>query len=688
MGKEIIDKIKSKCKKYIIMAIIFFILLILFGNAFEKSQYLKQLDYNVTINEDGSIRIVETWDVFISYTNTLFRNFRQSTQYGDIVDVSVVDLKANKNLTNTYEEQYHVPTDCFYALEIAGNKFEIAWGTGMENWIGNKKYQISYTITDVINDYNDCQELYWKLLSEDNTIPAKLVTGTITLPKKLSSIENLKVWGHGPLNGEIARVSEDTVKFKLKDLNLSNMLEVRLLTTERVANVKNEDRIHNYNYIDTIMMREDQWAIEANQQGEAAKTGILIFLIIYLIILVYNIVRLIQYYIIWKKRKKAVRIEKLTYYRDIPRGKDSTPGEASYLHYFDKSNFNTKKYQSNMVAGTILNLCLNKHISLRVQDKDVYVKIKTYGENLKKDELAIFELLKKCQENEEEFEIGELKKYAKENFYEYEKAINDFVNSARNSLYELQLVDKNEEKQYKKARNADSSYAMLEFLLESGIILSLLGFIPIIQSIYTKIFGVSFHKGLIETILIFIPLIVVNLIKLNILSKIKGKFAVITKDGMQEKEQWKGLINYMNHFSKLNEKEVPDLILWEQYLVYATTFGISEKLIKQMKAKYPEVFVEEYWGEHPEYEENCEIIRILTHDFSIRTNTELFIGKISNTTQSAYNTSQRAIASRTASSSGGSGGGFSSGGRRRWPVAAEWAADNNIKAKQIRKIFV
>ena len=33
----------------------------------------------------------------------------------------------------------------------------------------------------------------------------------------------------------------------------------------------------------------------------------------------------------------------------------------------------------------------------------------------------------------------------------------------------------------------------------------------------------------------------------------------------------------------MNETEVPELILWEQYLIYATAFGISEKVIKALK---------------------------------------------------------------------------------------------------------
>ena len=45
----------------------------------------------------------------------------------------------------------------------------------------------------------------------------------------------------------------------------------------------------------------------------------------------------------------------------------------------------------------------------------------------------------------------------------------------------------------------------------------------------------------------------------------------------------------MEDFSLLNEREVPDLKLWEKYLVFATAFGISEKVLKQLKVVYPEI---------------------------------------------------------------------------------------------------
>ena len=44
---------------------------------------MNQLNYDITLNKDGSVTIVETWDIYISHTNTLFRTFAKSNKFGD-----------------------------------------------------------------------------------------------------------------------------------------------------------------------------------------------------------------------------------------------------------------------------------------------------------------------------------------------------------------------------------------------------------------------------------------------------------------------------------------------------------------------------------------------------------------------------------------------------------------------------
>ena len=153
---------KKFFKKILIMIIIsasismFFIIAMMKDSRNEKIQYLNHLNYDVSLNKDGSINVVETWDIYVKNTGTLFKNFSLSKSlYGNITDVKVKDLENNLELTEIYEEKYHVENNLFYALDIGGNVFEIAWGTGMSTSSENRKYQVSYRIEDVITSYKD-----------------------------------------------------------------------------------------------------------------------------------------------------------------------------------------------------------------------------------------------------------------------------------------------------------------------------------------------------------------------------------------------------------------------------------------------------------------------------------------------------------------------------------------------------
>ena len=79
------------------------------------------------------------------------------------------------------------------------------------------------------------------------------------------------------------------------------------------------------------------------------------------------------------------------------------------------------------------------------------------------------------------------------------------------------------------------------------------------------------------------PLSIIFLINGILCSRIKKKSNVLTQKGVNAKEKWKGLKKYMEDFSLLNEKEVPAIEVWEHYLVYATAFGIADKVLKQLK---------------------------------------------------------------------------------------------------------
>ena len=68
-----------------------------------------------------------------------------------------------------------------------------------------------------------------------------------------------------------------------------------------------------------------------------------------------------------------------------------------------------------------------------------------------------------------------------------------------------------------------------------------------------------------------------------------NKFVLLSEHGATEYAKWRGLYNFLKSETLMNEREHIELPLWEEYLVYATAFGISEKVIKAMKIRCPEM---------------------------------------------------------------------------------------------------
>ena len=668
--KEFKNKLKKALKRWLIMAIVIMFIVLVSGHLFSKKQVMNKLDYNITLNEDGSATIVETWNVYISHTNTLFRTFERSNKFENITNVNVKDLDTGENLKQIYEEMYHVTTGCFYALYITPRKFEVAWGTGMENKMGTKKYEFSYTITNAVTDYKDCQEFYWKLLDESNSIPVSKVTGTIKMPSKVRNISNLKAWGHGPLNGNINIKNENTIEFTVDKLGKNRMLEIRAVTTEKQF-VVNTDKEKEYKYLESIINEETNWA-----EGSNNETSVfwIILIGIYITTIIINIFKAIKYYKISKRKNDGIIHRDLKYFRDIPRESTATPAEATYLYYFNKMLDGMEGKQSEIVAATILNLALKEYIKLRVEENNIYVKIIKEPEGLKKDELAVYKILKGTGKDSE-FKIDEINEFAKKNYSKYSTLINNLVNESRETLYKLKLVDKANQKQYIKSQNATTKYVALRGTIEFILIGILIGYIPLFDKAYIDIFGIRFIPGVVTALLIMLPIIVSLLIKFKMCEKTQNKIAVLTQEGTEEREEWVALGRYIQEFSLIEEKEIPSLVIWEKYLVYATAFGIANKAIEQMKAKYPEVFVKEYWeGENAN---KYQIINLATNNITYNTNSRSLIDSIAAETNKAYKTSLSEIAKHSSSSGSGGGGGFSGG--RWWPEAEEAGMGRKIK---------
>ncbi len=72
-----------------------------------------------------------------------------------------------------------------------------------------------------------------------------------------------------------------------------------------------------------------------------------------------------------------------------------------------------------------------------------------------------------------------------------------------------------------------------------------------------------------------------------------GNLILFTQYGANEQAKWRGLYNFLNSDTLINEKEIQDVALWEKYLIYATAFGISEKVESALKIHAKEIALDQ-----------------------------------------------------------------------------------------------
>ena len=259
---------------------------------------------------------------------------------------------------------------------------------------------------------------------------------------------------------------------------------------------------------------------------------------------------------------------------------------------------------------------MKKYLSFElVENKKNEVKItlapNTNKEALPKDEKTVYEMLEKVSATKE-FTMKEFEKYCKKHSSSILAKYNKIEPTAKAELVSQKSYDTD---LWKKSQTFSEKGSGFIFLI-------MLSFIFMIASVIPSIICAFYCF------------------------KLSSRYNTLTQKGADEKEAWKGLKNFMEDFSMLDKKEVPELVLWEKYLVYATAFGISDKVLKQLKVVYPQITDEQFMNSY-----GYSYLYLMSN----RNFSNNFVRSINSSVTNAYN------ASNYSSGSGG-GGGFSGGG--------------------------
>ena len=624
-------------KKKVLISMILMSVLIILGTVKSNagSLYLNDLDFNAQIKNDGSMDVVENWNIKVQNTNTLYKSFKtDKNKFSGITDVTVKEItdEQETDFIKSDNWAYHVQKGYYYGTKNEDGDFEIGWGVGLDTSTAYKKYQISYTVKDAITKYNDFAELYWQFVGEDFEINAKKITGTIYLPSDVSNKDEIKVWGHTKgLNGTIYATDTNKIEFQIKNFKNGTYVEARTLFPTSLINTSG--RTKNVNILDKAIKEETKWADKANKERWLAENSPWIILTA-LVLIGGTITLIIIYFEIKKTKKYKNRLKELKneekimpstkyeYFREIP-DENTTPGEVIKTLNPIMSSFTTSVF-GKIFSATMLDLTLKKYLEIKLEKNEknkevtnIYV-LKQVGDGLKDNEERIMTFIKNAAGEKKVITLKNLQKYIKEHPSKVESLLSSTFKASEQQLYNEKILNDKAHKEYKDLEEEITKEEVLIIFLLFLIIF----IIPIIPAI-------------------------IAIINVILCKKIEKMLNILTQKGIDRQTEWKGLKTFMQEFSMLDKREVPELVLWEKYLVYATVMGVADKVIKQLKIVYPD------FDKMSDGLTTYTYMNLMLHtDFS-----NSFSNAISSSIQSA-----RATYSSTYSSGSGGGGGFSGGG--------------------------
>lgn len=475
-------------------------------------------------------------------------------------------------------------------------------------------FEIEYEMNNAALRYNDCSELYISMFSEESVNYLNSFKGQILIPtNKMPRRGNYTANTYGTNSNQFAFTESTSInpgyhtfafelnKSDLKFSNHNEYIEFSLVSfgedKHKFTKYASINDYSNDNVLDEI--------IEEQKYYENTPT---MYLIVKIIIFV---VCLIISFIILKKLLNADnKIEnkykfyqpsmEFDYFRDIPGNVDPL-----FISDFVFCKDQKQKENQDNYTAVVLSLVRKKYIELERINPDsdwlpfntkIIIKyspspvilhptlnlvqssineiIEDYNEELEPlspSEELYFNLIKRHAINNEISMLSLESKVSKD--YDY---TTKFVTNMDHVFINVGIS-----KGYFQKANIKEPSVYLNFKSISCMVWGLL--ILIVANIVSNQTPIGLAFGAYSILGITL------LFGSYIYKTLSKKYILLTQLGEDEYVKWRGLYNFLNSETLMNEKTVIELPIWEQYLVYATAFGISEKVIKALKIRCPEL---------------------------------------------------------------------------------------------------
>lgn len=413
-------------------------------------------------------------------------------------------------------------------------------------------YVFDYYINQAAVMHKDVAELYYPFISggfdEIENLYIQLVMPGV------STQDKFRFWAHGSLNGEIAGISETKdedgnhlykgVLATLKNVKADSIVDIRV-TFDKALISPAESFINKSDMIalDDIIALETEKANKSNKERMMIK---FIYYATYVLAGIFFIGLIILWVYIYKKYDKEHRVNfDMKYYREF-----TGDYGVEVVEYLMKKNITP-----NSFSASILNLIYKKNIEIEeVVDKKKTTKlILKNKDKISPSEEVIINLLFETIGKDNAVTLKEIENYSKK-----ETTARTFVN--KYDIWKNLVIEDGKKEEF------------FETKMNPKIIGGAYFGLAIILAILVSIFNPSAY-------LVIMAIIVFALIFLIYTLCLKKW----TKKGREHYLKWNAFKKFLDDFGTFEDKDLPEIILWEKYLVYACALGIAKKVQDSMK---------------------------------------------------------------------------------------------------------
>lgn len=510
---------------------------------------------------------------------------------------------ADGTAENPYATTYRYDNDGMGGSDSGASKtVELGWNIPTTVERDSLVFDVEMTLHGVSTAYDDVSTFQWEPISTKNEVPARKVTGTVSFPEGADG-NTTWTWLHTD-NGAsaVSHASDGSLRFTLD--NLKSNEYVNVVAASDVSLTPSVQRKSSGAYLGTLKDRETK--LERKARGSKRIHAILMVLS-WLLAIAGGVLLCAE------TIRRLLRAEnQARCHGDVIYWRDKLPvdvSEAAWLNEVLERDSKKSDSAGNVLAALALVLAKKGMIAiypgphgfydgvdlLHMDAAELSRIIGSDRKTLKKaSTTSTLVILPKAFDAKALADAGLHDPEAK--LLDLLIAVSERVGSRVFDLRQMRKACTNWKHGTELLQDCETARkAGIERLGVTQDGFSLYG----VSAVLTVVLGVcvwlfnAWQGYAVAGYCIAIPLLLVGLFVL-----MAGPRQVLTDKGREYAGKCLGLKRYMLDFSDFRDRDASDLALWDWYLIYATAFGISDRLAREMAKAYPQLEDRQWLDEH------------------------------------------------------------------------------------------